>query len=129
MRALDTNVVTRFLIRDDPEQTETADRLMSESVMITSTVLLETVWVLASFYRRTRAEVAAALKVLIEQSNVTIPNQEGVCWAIDRMATGADFADMLHLADAAGADHFATFDRGVARKAGVHAPVAIETLA
>ncbi len=49
MIALDTNVIVRYLLRDDPAQARTAhDFLQRNDCLITRTVLLETVWVLGS---------------------------------------------------------------------------------
>ena len=55
---------------------------------------------------------------------VSVPDHAG--WAIDRLEAGADFADMMHIATAAGATSFATFDRGVEQKAGTAPPISIE---
>jgi predicted nucleic-acid-binding protein len=128
VRALDTNVLVRYLVRDDPVQTAKADEVLAERALVTPTVLLETVWVLASFYRRSRGEIVAALAAVLDQRNVAMANETGVRWALERLEAGADFADMLHLVEAENADRFATFDRRLARKAGADAPVTIETL-
>ncbi len=49
-------------------------------------------------------------------------------WVIERYRNGADFADMIHLASARGADVFATFDKAMAKRAGTQSPVFVETV-
>jgi predicted nucleic-acid-binding protein len=62
MIAVDTNVLVRFLVRDDAEQASRADSLIrSEEIWISKTVLLETEWVLRSLYAFRPDSVARAL--------------------------------------------------------------------
>jgi predicted nucleic-acid-binding protein len=90
-------------------------------------VLVETDWVLRSFYGWRRAQRAAGFRILLDLPNaVDIPKYAG--WAVERMEAGADFADMMHVAGAEGASSFSTFDRKLERRAGPDSPVAIETL-
>ena len=54
MRALDTNVIVRFLIRDDERQAGRARRLLEDAeesggrYLVTRVVMLETIWVLCA---------------------------------------------------------------------------------
>jgi len=128
VRSVDTNVLARFLIRDDPVQTEIARSVMASDVAVTITVLLETAWLLASRYGRSRAEVADALSQVIEMSNITVADESRIIWALERMRRGADLADMLHLVESRDASRFSTFDRSLNRRAGRDAPIEIETL-
>jgi predicted nucleic-acid-binding protein len=128
VRSVDTNVLARFLVRDDPAQTAIADGVMGSEVMLTATVLLETAWLLASRYGQSRAQVAGALTEVIRMNNVAVGDAPRMLWAIGRMAKGADFADMLHLIESRDAGRFTTFDRALARNAGGEAPIEIETL-
>ena len=90
-------------------------------------MLLETDWVLRSFYGWSRAQRAKAFKILLDFPNaVDVPKYAG--WAVERMHAGADFADMMHVAVASGASSFATFDRKLERRAGPDTPVVVETL-
>ena len=67
MLGIDTNVLVRFLVRDDREQFERARRLIrrelggGETVLISLLVLLETEWVLRNRYNVAKAEIGAAL--------------------------------------------------------------------
>lgn len=116
-----------MLTDDDPVQAERARALAKEDFRISATVLVETDWVLRSFYGWSRTQRAEAFKILLDFPNaVDIPKYAG--WAVERMKAGADFADMMHVAVAAGASSFATFDRKLERRAGPDSPVVVETL-
>ncbi len=128
MRAIDTNILARFLVQDDPGQTVVARRIMAEGVFIPLTVLLETAWLLRSRYGMDRATLTHVLGTVANMADVEIPDAALVQWAIDRVAQGGDIADMLHLVAARRAAGFATFDRAIAAAAGPDSPVAIETL-
>jgi predicted nucleic-acid-binding protein len=128
VRSLDTNVLARFILNDDPKQFSIADRLLDGDVMLTPTVLLETAWLLRSRYRMNRDEIGGALLAVVSMSSVAVTDEPLVRWAIDRMIEGGDFADMLHLVQSRDARLFATFDRGVAKAAGADTPIEIETL-
>jgi predicted nucleic-acid-binding protein len=128
VRSVDTNLLARFLIRDDPGQTEIARSVMASDVIVTITVLLETAWLLASRYAQSRAEVADALSQVVAMSNVAVADEPRILWALDRMRRGADLADMLHLVESRDASRFSTFDRSLKRRAGKDAPIEVETL-
>ncbi len=118
MRAIDTNVVARYLLQDDPAQAAIAIEVIRAGVIVSSTVMMETGWLLSSRYRQSRDVVAAALLDFIDLPVVHIDNASGIRWALDRYRDGADLADMLHLVEASVADLFATFDAGIAKSAG-----------
>jgi predicted nucleic-acid-binding protein len=65
MISLDTNILARFLLNDDPVQFKLARDLLAHPNNYTAppTVLLELVWVLES-YDCTRAEIMQALRKL-----------------------------------------------------------------
>jgi len=70
MPTLDTNCLVRWLIRDDPAKTAQVEaRLASHRLLrVPDVALIETVYVLESFYRLSRDEVGAAIRLLIGQS-------------------------------------------------------------
>jgi predicted nucleic-acid-binding protein len=119
MIAVDTNVVVRLIIDDDPAQTERAAELLrSGAILITRTVLLETVWVLRDTYELDRGRVAAVIRRLLGLDGVAVDDWNVVRRALGWFETGLDFADALHLASAGtGATEFVTFDRRFARRA------------
>lgn len=50
MKSVDTNVLVRFILGDDPEQSAQAEAIVKEGVFVPITVLLELGWVLGSRY-------------------------------------------------------------------------------
>ena len=119
MIALDTNIVVRLLVRDDPQQTERAAAMVRDQpVLVTATVLLETEWVLRSRYRVPRPAIVAALRRLVDLEQLTLDRPTEVARALAWFEAGLDFADALHLAASHAARDFATFDRELAREAG-----------
>jgi len=128
LKAIDTNVVLRLLTGDDLAQEATARDLLRSGVFISLTVLMETEWVLRSFYRWPRDEIAEALIALGRIEGVSLERTSAAFWAVKRYRAGGDFADMIHLLVLEELESFATFDDGVARAAGANAPLPIETL-
>jgi len=127
-RALDTNVVVRFLVNDHPEQTAVAQRLFQQDFIISASVFMESEWVLRSVFRWNRTSIATAFRSILDlPALVSAPPDIG--WVLEHFAAGADFADMIHLAAAQGASVFATFDRAIAPIVGTATPIPIETLA
>jgi predicted nucleic-acid-binding protein len=122
MIAFDTNLLVRALVMDNPEQVAIARRLMAQdTVFISRTVLLETECVLRSRYNRSRSELLAFFRALLETENTVVETAEAIGHAVDWYAQGADFADALHLAACSSAVMH-TFDRDfckVAREAGI----------
>jgi predicted nucleic acid-binding protein len=118
MLGIDTNVIVRYLTGDHPEQSGRARRLIdSEQVFVSTTVLLETEWVLRGVYGYPGRQVAAALGGFAGLPNVVVEDAALAAQALEWMAAGVDFADALHLARARHCDGFITFDRRFARAA------------
>lgn len=73
-KLLDTNLIIRFLIKDDPGQFEAAQKLFSslnENLILTDLVLAEAVWTLHSVYKLTKQAVIEKLLKLLELKNLT----------------------------------------------------------
>ena len=128
MKAVDTNIVARFVIGDDPVQAQRAAEILAGPCFVPSTVLLETAWLLSSRFGLDRATVAETLRDLLRLPLLTAPSADQLDWALDRFEAGADFADMLHIVFAVGADSFVSFEKHLARYAGPDTPLPIETL-
>ncbi|MCY4515008.1 MAG: type II toxin-antitoxin system VapC family toxin [Candidatus Tectomicrobia bacterium] len=112
MRAIDTNVVIRYLIGDDPEQAARARTTVDAGeVFVSTTVLLESEWVLRSVYGFLADEVAAALRAFSGLPGVSVENPALLLEALDLTERGMDFADALHLGAAASCEVMLTFDR------------------
>lgn len=126
MRAIDTNVVVRYLTGDEPEQAARARATVDAgSVFASTTVLLETEWLLRSVYGFAATEVAAALRGFAGLPGVSVENPPLLAEALARMEGGMDFADALHLGAAEGCEFMLTFDRRFIEAAG-DAPVRVE---
>ena len=115
MLAVDTNVVVRYLTRDDAEQFARASALIGgEDVYASTTVLLETEWVLRRGYRFNRERAVAALAAFAGLPRVTLEDSALAAKALDWTRHGMDFADALHLAEAQGCEAFVSFDQRLA---------------
>jgi len=113
--AVDTNVVVRYLTRDDAEQFAKASALIgAEDVYVCTTVLLETEWVLRRGYRFSRQRVVAALAAFAGLPRVTLEDPALAAKALDWTRHGMDFADALHLAKAQGCEASVSFDQRLA---------------
>ena len=132
MLGVDTNVLVRFLVRDDEAQFEKARKLIKREVaagrrvFISHLVLLETEWVLRSLYGFPPDARAGALRALAGLRTVFLEDELAVAKALDWFQGGLDFADALHLASVANAEQFATFDRKLAKH--VKRLTALETI-
>jgi predicted nucleic-acid-binding protein len=102
MLGVDTNVLVRFLVRDDPAQFDKARTLIKREVshgkrvFINQLVLLETEWVLRSRYKVTKQQMMDTLSALLDAPDVQLEDEPAVEEALYvwRDAT-ADFADCL----------------------------------
>ncbi len=113
MIALDTNVVVRFLTRDDETQFRKARALVSSHpVWAPLTVLLETEWVLRALYEVDRESIALALSRFATCRNVHVEKPRVIVQALALLEKGMDFADALHVCGLpAHVVEFRTFDR------------------
>ena len=102
MLGIDTNVLVRFLVRDDEAQFEKANRLIKrevnakEDLLVSLMVLLETEWVLRSRYGFAKGEITAAISGLLDAAEVRFEDEAAVeetlyVWK----DSAADFADCL----------------------------------
>lgn len=118
MRAVDTNVIVRYLTGDDPVQSKKARAVIGqEPVFVPRTVVLEVEWVLRSAYGFPRERIIPALRALAGLPGVSVEDADLVAKAMGWAEDGLDFADALHLAAADGCEGFLTFDRRSKRAA------------
>lgn len=125
MIALDTNVLVRFLTRDDPDQWAAADALMAglsahAPGFICREVMVELVWVLERAYGLPREEIARAVGGFLEAPEVRVEAADRVGLALSRYARGGPgFSDqMILLAAGTEASALVTFDAKLAREEG-----------
>ena len=112
MLAVDTNIIVRYLVADEPEQFAKARALIDgEDIFVCTTVLLETEWVLRRGYRFSADRIVAALTAFAGLPRVTLEDLGLVAKALDWTARGMDFADALHLGKAGGCEAFVSFDQ------------------
>lgn len=105
MPSVDTNVLVRYLVRDDALQYQRAmaciDGVVAAGgqVHITRTVTLELEWVLRSCYKFDKPAVLQTMRALLESGDVSFEAEgsiEHACYLYEH--SNADFADALHLA-------------------------------
>lgn len=129
MIAVDTNVVVRLLVSDDPEQAARARHLFeTEEIYISDTVVLETAWVLSYSYELARESIAAGLRRLFGLANVHLRDAAEMALALEWHDHGLDFADALHLAQATHCTRMLTFDRRLAARGEGISAVEVELL-
>jgi predicted nucleic-acid-binding protein len=119
MRAVDTNILTRYFRQDDVRQSPAALRIMAaRAVFCPKTVVLEFEWVMRYVYRHEPADIARCLATLLDLPNVLVEDEQQVTDALNAYERGLDFADALHLAASSGCEDLVTFDtRRFARRA------------
>ncbi len=128
MRAVDTNILVRFLTADDPKQAKAARRVMEAcDIFIGVTVILETEWVLRAGYGFVPDLIATGLRGIGGLPGITLEEPTQVAQALAWMIEGMDFADALHLARSNHCSAFLTFDKKVATRAKGKASITIET--
>jgi len=123
MIGVDTNVLLRLFIVDDPEQNASAAgffgaRSPADPAFVSSIVVAELGWVLRRKYRFTNERIRAALEELLATSDVHFENREIVEAAVSRLTSQkTDFADLLiaALGGQSGCPTTVTFDRNAAR--------------
>lgn len=128
MIALDTNVLVRFLVQDDPMQAQLATKVIDQLTddapgFVSREVLIELVWVLERAYRLGRPDIATALDGLLSAIELEVEGSDEVAPALELYRNdGFGFADLMIAAAArrAGATEMVTFDRKAARLPGVH---------
>lgn len=122
MRAVDTNVIVRLLVRDDVRQAETADRFIQDGAWVPLLALAETTWVLECVYQRTPRQIAQAVEMLTRHERLTLQDEDAIIAALEsyRARPSLGFSDclMLELARKTGHLPLGTFDRGLAKVAG-----------
>ena len=120
MKALDTNVLVRFLVRDDKKQAEIVYRLFkraesrNDPFFVPLLVVLETIWVLESVYEIPREEIRASLQKLLLMPILIFEAQSALQSTLSSAQTNKiDLADLLiaHSAKFSNCDGVLTFDK------------------
>ena len=111
---VDTNVLVRAVVADDPTQSPVAARIMREAdtLALTLSCLCELAWVLRRTYKFQRSEVASVLEALLQVGNVST-NRPAVEAGLATLKAGGDFADGVIAFEGAwlGGETFVSFDK------------------
>jgi predicted nucleic-acid-binding protein len=126
MTGIDTNVLVRYLVQDDPEQSRKATRFITEECstespgLINRIVLCELVWVLETAYGYARESVVRTLEKILRASQLTIEDHQEAWSSFREYQGGADFADSFIAAvnRRLGCERTVTFDRKAGRRTG-----------
>lgn len=102
MIAVDTNVLIRLLVQDDPDQGRQAERLLQDALLrgedcfVSDPALCEIEWVLESCYDASRADVLAAIQEIVSRPTFLVEDREKLRRAMSRYQKGrGDFSDYL----------------------------------
>lgn|ERR1700754_4627419 len=110
----DANVLIRTIVDDDEAQTTRAVELLetADMVAVSLQTMCELVWVLRSRYEADRADIATALRTLLNTSNVVV-NRPAAEAGLAVLNAGGDFADGVIAYDGTwlGAETFVSFDK------------------
>ena len=127
MIGIDTNVLVRYIMQDDPRQSALATRLVESLTagapgFVSMVAVVELAWVLSSAYELDRGQVVRAFEGLLRTKEIEVEQAE-IVWKALRVFQGAsaDFADCLieRSAAAAGCEATKTFDRAAAKGCGM----------
>lgn len=127
MIGLDTNVLVRYIMQDDPKQSPKATKIVESlegvaSGYVTLGSIVELVWVLSASFELTRSQVAQALDGIIRTKQFKIESADQVIRALRVFKVGnSDFADCLieRSANSAGCEKTVTFDVNASKHAGM----------
>jgi predicted nucleic-acid-binding protein len=126
MIGLETNVILRYLLQDDPKQTRLANHIFDRQLIdqnlgfISPVTVLEIVWVLRILFNQNPSQIASHLENILTADSLEVQNEQQVFEAVFALKrdTG-EFEDALigTLNAWAGCSHTLTFDRKAARLA------------
>jgi predicted nucleic-acid-binding protein len=117
---LDTNVIVRYIVQDDPDQSARATELIERTLeienpgFISLVAMAETAWVLERFYRLPTGRIASAIEAMLHVDVFAVECEQDVFAATVALRDGrGSFADALigRLGARAGCAYTATFDR------------------
>lgn len=118
MVAIDTNIIVRFVMRDDEAQYQASYEIfLSEEVYIPDTVILEVEWVLRYAYDFSPTAICQALRKVFGLKNVHLNNAQRIAQVMTWHEAGLDFADAFHLAQSQQCQALKTFDEKFVKRA------------
>lgn len=127
MIGLDTNVVVRYLVQDDPDQSPVASALIdglteTDPGYLSLVTMVEVYWVLRRAYKVGADRSSELLQGLLDARELRVDRDAVVRAALTASRGRLDFVDAViaELGRAAGCDHTVTFDRWAARDGAMH---------
>ena len=118
MIGIDTNIVLRYLLKDDPALSPRAlEIIATNDCFVSRAALTEVVYTLESYYRSPRAEIGRALDALLSLQRVSIEDRAVTERAVAWYKGGMDFGDAMIAASSHGSARVETFDRDFSRLA------------
>ena len=120
MKAVDTNILIRFLVNDDEQQAAIVHGLLNqyeerqESLFVPLLVTLELLWVLQAAYRVEREDIIDSVDDLMAMPVFEFDHQSAVrAFLTSARKSSCDLSDLLiaHSAAMAGCESTYTFDR------------------
>jgi predicted nucleic-acid-binding protein len=126
MKAVDANVLVRYLVGDDALQSRKAGRFLrrecsaSDPCLVNRIVLCELVWVLQRAYGYSRERIASTVEALLQVRQLVIEDHDEASTALKEFRAGAGFADLFlgQINRRLGCEYTVTFDRGAGRRPG-----------
>ncbi len=119
MVSVDTNVLVRLVIGDDPLQVEQAESFVENGAWVSQLVVTEAMWVLGSVYDFSASEIISALSMLLTHESLIIEDSDTVAAAVElfRSKPKLRFTDCLILEISRKAGHLplGTFDQGLSK--------------
>ena len=112
--AVDTNVLVRAVVADDPAQASVAAKVLTEAelIAVATPCLCEFVWVLRRVYNFQPSDAATAIRALLAATNVEV-NRPAVEAGLSVLEAGGDFADgvIAYEGNWLGGETFVSFDK------------------
>jgi len=122
VRAVDTNVLVRLIVRDDERQLAAAEAFVARGAWVSSVVLVEALWVLSSVYELDSARIATVVEMLLNHRDLALQDPGTVTSALARYRKkpSIGFSDclVLELARKAGHLPLGTFDHALGKQEG-----------
>jgi len=124
---VDTNVLVRYLLQDDEQQSTTATHIIEgfsneHPGFISQVVLVETVWVLTYRYKLAKDQIAQTIEILLGARELVVENADMAYLALAAYrSTNAGFADALiaYAGIRSGCQETLTFDKAAGRLKGM----------
>ncbi len=131
MLAIDTNILIRFILRDDPNQAQQADDVFQKAIesgdeiFVSDVTLCELAWVLKRTFKFRRDQILKVLRSIYETDIIRFASDDKIADSLDLYEKGrADFADYLIIqhCKAAGAPNLISFDKAALGEPGFVGP-------